>query len=537
MDSLEKRWSSGDEKQSKTSNTSWVRRLLPRPDASSGEPSAFDMREQPPIPPRPPLPLEKLLKPQSSEEDDEEEDKGEEEKESSKQDVVQPAVESVPAAAAAEAAVSAPAESSESEAANEETEETAAVESEEPTTNEDGVEAAVAEPEGEVFETIAGSTPTLESPQENTAEFTDLPHVEADKPSIPLTPEENKAFASIAKELEPQLDLPPVEAQKPQVPEDYKAEFESIVQREMPQEFAAATSGNILGDTGEAFDRREPPIPSWNMPAARSPFEPTPSGETFPSWPIGGPPPIGGEALGSSSAAATSAEASARAAKAAAETAANARRAVVGTLTSMAVLGYLMHRRRERELARKLDEQRQEIKELTEQQRISNEQIQALQKQAEQAAAMTGGEREIIDPNGNRIVLKPGERLERAPAGYSFVIGENGRVINDALPYEKEFKNEQQREQLSEDTFAALYGGPAAGVQDGSSLPASPPPTSSPGQQTPVVGQYPFDQSGQVDLNHRLMPPRRPIREAALNPWLWTAVAILIIIYFVASLA
>lgn len=526
MSSVEK-WSDDKKEERANRDARWVQPPLPRSE------ELFNMQGQrknfAEMPVRPPLPLEKLMNPTDKKEDDEEEDEDEEKEEQSVQAEAGEQAESDESVAdegetgAHDVGAAEPAAAEEAAIEEHEEQATVAVESQ-------AAESESESEEEEVFETIAGSAPAPEATSD-APKVPDVPHVDQDKPSIPLTPEENRVFSEMAAELEPHLDS--------SAPDDYKSEFDEIVQREMSPNFVEATSGDTLG---AANGRREPPMPypaagSWFGPATGQsvPFE---AGAYTASGPAMAPDRLAGDSGPSGNFAARS-EAG-RAAGLAAETAANVNRLVGNTLMQVALWGYLAHLRRERQLGRELKEQRKELSQLQDRQRQTNERLSSFyQKQTEQAT-QTESDQEIFDQNGNKIVLQPGWRLERGTAGYLTVVDAHGRPVIEAVNYGNAYKQDRRREQLGDDLFDALQSGGSAGAaQQDDSGPAPPAqPVTGSGQDTPTSNPQPLlDTPVQADLNHRLPAPHKPLRGAALNPWLWTAVAVLIIIYFIASLA
>jgi hypothetical protein len=169
--------------------------------------------------------------------------------------------------------------------------------------------------------------------------------------------------------------------------------------------------------------------------------------------------------------------------------------------------------------------------------RLDHQQHQANEQAARTAEASTAvrqGEQVVFDQEGNEIVLRPGWHVERSPGGFSVVLDEHGRVMHDAIKYGEAYKREQQREQLSDDLFNAISSGGVIGI----------PATGSDNGHQPVLPQSAPQHTGyealppeMVDLRHRLPKPRIRVTDTLTSPWLWTAVAILIIVYFVASLA
>ncbi|HTH72162.1 MAG TPA: hypothetical protein VL737_02255 [Candidatus Pristimantibacillus sp.] len=142
---------------------------------------------------------------------------------------------------------------------------------------------------------------------------------------------------------------------------------------------------------------------------------------------------------------------------------------------------------------------------------------------------------EIFDREGNRIELQPGWRVERSAGGYSVVLDERNRVVHDAIRYGEAFQRDQKREQLSDDMFAALDSVAAAHAAANTAAQAQ--QQASAPQTTYTPGMSPTGRVHEVDLQHRLEKPRSPLVATISSPWLWTAIAFLIIIYFIAALA
>jgi hypothetical protein len=107
-------------------------------------------------------------------------------------------------------------------------------------------------------------------------------------------------------------------------------------------------------------------------------------------------------------------------------------------------------------------------------------------------------------------------------------------VVHDAIHYGEAFRRDQKREHLSDELFAALDDAAAAV----STPPSNIVTTNQPGTAYDIAnsgglpGQQPV-----ADLKHRLPEPRNQLMGTLLSPWVWTAIAILIIIYFIAALA
>lgn len=162
---------------------------------------------------------------------------------------------------------------------------------------------------------------------------------------------------------------------------------------------------------------------------------------------------------------------------------------------------------------------------------------------AEVEAALESQKEEMFDHEGNKIVLKPGWRVERSAGGYSMVLDERGRVVHDAIRYGDEFKRDKRHESLADDILASigLSGQPgSSGSSDGQAKPVFLPPTQPTPKPKPaklnsvLANHQPINlpDGGDQSLSRR----RKSRKSAIFNPWLWTAVALLIIVYFLAAL-
>jgi len=420
------------------------------------------------IPVRPPLPLEKIII-SSSEKDDEDDEDEEAEKDESKSEISTEAVSKA---------------------------------------GEPGSE-AVGNPSEEVFETMASA---------KHSEFVDIPHVDYDKPSIPLTSAENNAFAEMVSGVE----------------------------------------------TPDDTERKDiPPIPSWEMPTVSHPLgssesaPPEPAktaSSTVPFWrssPIEASAPSasvsssesatsGSYSPGEVSSGVTAVVETLKAATSLVEMINNPNRLITRALTEavtrVALDGYLKQRRQGQGNAEAIvRQQKGEIAELQDRQRQANERLTALFQEQAKQGDQEG--QEFVDQNGNRIQLQPGQHIERSAGGYSVVVDAHGRPVSEAITYGEAYQHEQQREQLSDDAFAAPGGGSAGSTQDNSVMSGlgSPFP---PMPSQPQSGQYPYlGPPSNVDLNHRLPESQNDSKKSVVSPWLWTAVAIIIIIYFIAQMA
>jgi hypothetical protein len=143
-------------------------------------------------------------------------------------------------------------------------------------------------------------------------------------------------------------------------------------------------------------------------------------------------------------------------------------------------------------------------------------------------------EQQIFDAEGNEIVLQPGQRIERSAGGYSVVVDQHNRIVHNAIRYGEAYLRDQKREQVSDDAFATADDDQPIDAQTTAALPAA---------HMIVSGQVDWSHQLQpgvptsVDPQHRLPKSRSPLTNVAGNPWLWTAIAFLLIIYFIAALA
>jgi len=146
----------------------------------------------------------------------------------------------------------------------------------------------------------------------------------------------------------------------------------------------------------------------------------------------------------------------------------------------------------------------------------------------------TAEEEPMFDQEGNQIILQPGWHVERSAGGYSVVLDEHNRVVYDAINYGEAYRRDKRREQLRVDTFAATDAGlpPAIGGVAGTVVNT---PTNDPAPRAEYG--MPAIRNRVVDVQHRLPEPRNNLLAAVASPWLWTAVAILLIVYFIAALS
>jgi len=154
---------------------------------------------------------------------------------------------------------------------------------------------------------------------------------------------------------------------------------------------------------------------------------------------------------------------------------------------------------------------------------------------AEAAAQVQANQEQLFDAQGNEIVLQPGWHVERASGGYSVVLDEHNRVVHDAIRYGEAFQRDQRREQLSDDLFAAVDNAVLTDAAHAAAQAAQHSSAAAPVPSVPAPSVSPEPQP--VDIGHRLSSGLSPLASALTSPWLWTAIALLIIIYFVAALA
>jgi hypothetical protein len=143
---------------------------------------------------------------------------------------------------------------------------------------------------------------------------------------------------------------------------------------------------------------------------------------------------------------------------------------------------------------------------------------------------------QIFDMEGNPITLQPGWHVERATGGYSVVLDRHNRVIYDAIQYGEAFKRDQKREQVSPDLFAPVATGVSAGAPADDFVAGLPAPDNHVPDLTPE-STLPEEYRHPVEDQKDSSAPRNNLLWGLSVPWILTAVAILLIIYFIAALA
>lgn len=150
-----------------------------------------------------------------------------------------------------------------------------------------------------------------------------------------------------------------------------------------------------------------------------------------------------------------------------------------------------------------------------------------------------GPAEQTVELDGQQITLQPGQRLERR-GWYSVVVDEHGKEVPGIIPRGELFHHEQKehlRADLADD--AATAQGAAAG-----SAPVGAVPSQQPGQPLLDSGQVdtrhelPYGSPPPADVWHRLPKPKARTSIAATfsSPWLWAAIAVILIVYFAAAL-
>jgi hypothetical protein len=358
-----------------------------------------------------------------------------------------------------------------------------------------------------------------------------------------------------------------------------KDQFEEIME-ELGPEYAQAASGDELTEPVEArptdVPETEPPERSTRAAEAEQP-------EPVSSWgssPVGPPPPRppaeagygpepspeqprSYEAMRQVAPAPVSPinfERQLRDTEETAEKRGLRRGLIAGFITAYVLKSYLDGKRRERE-AKKVEKQfavkDEQISHLqTEQQRLQAQMMRAAAERTPLGSPEASLERptaetlppvktvekfedqEIYDQEGNRLVLQPGWHIEKSPGGYSVVLDEKGRLVENAIVYGEGFRIDA-REKIKADSVAAAASGVLAGTAAvGASSGAAPVPEPTlPSGQADFEHELPAGPLPKPDINHRLPPPRNRIMTTIANPWLWTAIAILLIVYFLAALS
>lgn len=140
--------------------------------------------------------------------------------------------------------------------------------------------------------------------------------------------------------------------------------------------------------------------------------------------------------------------------------------------------------------------------------------------------AQVTNEEQLLQP----VALRQGERLVRSSGSYVEAVDRSGHVIHEAVEHGAEYTKDQKIERTP---VRADVGGPGvvgSGVFSGLG-------------STPLANSVQLDPSHElgagksVDMQHRLPAPRNQFIATVTSPWLWTAIAILMIVYFLAALA
>ena len=198
---------------------------------------------------------------------------------------------------------------------------------------------------------------------------------------------------------------------------------------------------------------------------------------------------------------------------------------------------FLQHQQHEMQEKAKADTRANENERRAEQMR-TDQKIEQLAKKPPVAEALpvvkTAEDEILFDDEGNKIVLQSGWRVERGTGGYVAVVNERGQVMYDAVRYGEAYLHDRRREQVNPAAFD--NDDDAAGGQSTQDTQLLPFPGSAHGPVDPTHELQPGAPQS-VDVQHRLPEPRNQLVATATSPWLWTAVALLLIIYFIAALA
>lgn len=342
--------------------------------------------------------------------------------------------------------------------------------------------------------------------------------------------------------------------------------FAEMLEREMPEEFVHATSGPNLGADPSHFRAQEASSEqpasedhkaqgtasstgggssTWRSSEDHTTSTPRPAGGGSSLW-RSSPASAPFESRSASSiepartrnisgAGVTAALEALKAVASATELVSNPYPLVTRVLTELAVKGFLTDRKQQRYegLNQQLHQRDEQITQLQQEQRQTSERLAT---HLNQEVAPPAPEQQIFDQEGNEIVLQPGWRVDRSSGGYSVVLDQHNRVVHDAIRYGEAYQRDKKREQVIDDLFAAPGGIATLPSDDtaGSQSAGLPGFTHQPTQQNSFLVAT---SSEPVDLKHRLPKSHKQSAVSLASPWLWTAVAILIIVYFVAALA
>jgi hypothetical protein len=134
-----------------------------------------------------------------------------------------------------------------------------------------------------------------------------------------------------------------------------------------------------------------------------------------------------------------------------------------------------------------------------------------------------------------RIVLQPGQRLERR-GQYSVVIGADGREVQGAVKYGAEYQRDH-RQELTPTSLNSTGGNNGSAVDGDTYVGAVGLDGILGSGQADYSHELPPGHPSRIDTNHRLAEPKHPIAAAASSPWLWAALAVLLLAFFAAAFA
>jgi hypothetical protein len=435
-----------------------------------------------------------------------------------------------------------------------------------------------------MFEHLEIPKPKVEEEATKHEEEEDDDDDEDDKPAAVTTPADTETAVDHAEssdaEPEPAIEAdqaPEAEPELPAGPEEIDDEwvlYPNQEPEEQPAESAPSTAAEQEEDDDDtvtpltASGSTPPPPPIVPPPpsaAERPEPEPTPAYADFeppvpPEWRTA-TSDRGGRAYESPPARSVSLEEH-REAVEDSEKRGLRRGLVAGFITGYALKAYLAGKklkRYEKETEKRMEERDESIDRLQHEQRELHQQVDTqaeqlrVRQQAERLARpgqpletlppVQAVEEHLFDQEGNEIAMDPDWRIVRSPGGYAAVIDRYRRVIYNVIPYGEGYRLDQ-KEVLPDSIFntdddatkAAADGGSAQTDQyagAGQQAAAAPP------QAPPFDPEHELEagQPRTVDVQHRLPAPRSPVVAALASPWLWTAIALLLIVYFLAALA
>lgn len=221
------------------------------------------------------------------------------------------------------------------------------------------------------------------------------------------------------------------------------------------------------------------------------------------------------------------------------------RKMAAANLTGLLALWWVHHlsKRRDKQLAHELGTSQQHVAALREQQTIdrahNTEEQDRLRRTIEQQRANQVGEmpahdhQEVSQPYLEQLFgqaeqqpLTPEDHVGHSQ--WHRYVERDGRAVEDAVTYGEAYRQERRAEHMP-----AAFGSQDAGFQSGSD--------GAPGNGGWAGGQTPFDHSlpeGQTADAQHVLPAknsRNPVVAAVTSPWVWLAVGIVFIAFFIAT--